>query len=340
MATMQERHSEQAQVPVVPYSGEDYAGSFFGAQNQADAGLTQAGTDLIQTGTNLIQTGKKLTQTGTDLTQAGTKLTKASPDLTQVIKELSKRGPETAETKTEDTEKKKRRTDISGMRSGKLVAIERTSEKRHGSYLWRCRCDCGQETLVESYRIRRQLTKSCGCSRKGQHMAEIAGQKFGLLTALKRTDRKRGSNYLWECRCECGSTVYVTANSLISGNTKSCGCTRKKNIREMHEKKGIITDHLTLVEGTCIEKIENQSLRRDNSSGCIGVHARGNRWVASIGFKKKNYYLGIYSRLEDAVRARKDAEERLYGEFLKWYYENHPVANNPEGADKALLKKD
>ena len=29
-----------------------------------------------------------------------------------------------------------------------------------------------------------------------------------------------------------------------------------------------------------------------------------------------------------------------YGEFLKWYYENHPVANNPEGADKALLKKD
>ena len=101
--------------------------------------------------------------------------------------------------------------------------------------------------------------------------------------------------------------------------------------------------------GITVEEVLNRELSRllkedihvlGVSRTDSGVHARGNRWVASIGFKKKNYYLGIYSRLEDAVRARKDAEERIYGEFLKWYYENHPVANNPEGADKALLKKD
>ena len=227
--------------------------------------------------------------------------------------------------------------DITGMRSGKLTVIEKTSEKRHGSYLWRCRCDCGGEILVETYRIRKQLTKSCGCGRKKKHMAEIEGQRFSSLTAVRRTDKKRGSSYLWECRCDCGNTVYVTANSLLSGNTKSCGCIRKNNMKEMHEKKGIITDHITLVDGTCIEKLESQGLRSDNSSGYRGVHARGGRWIASIGFKKKNYYLGIYSRLEDAIQARKDAEDRLYGEFLKWYYENHPGANNLEGAENISL---
>lgn len=272
MAAMQERHTEQAQVSVVPYSDKDYAGSLFGVQKAA------------------------------------------SPVM------------------------KKDRSNISGMRSGKLTAIERTNQKRHGSYLWRCRCDCGRETLVESYRIKRQLTKSCGCSRKGQHMAEIAGQRFGSLTAVRRIDRKRGSNYLWECKCDCGNTVYVTANSLTSGNTKSCGCTRRKKIQEIHEKTGIITDHLTLVDGTCIEKIENQSLRKDNSSGCIGVHARGSRWIASIGFKKKNYYLGIYSRLEDAVHARKEAEDKIYGEFLKWYHENYPDGNHSKKAGNVSLE--
>ena len=299
MAVMQERHTEQAQMSVVPYRDEDYADSFFSLQKQAD-------TDPKQ----------------------------VNPDLMQTIRDLSKRDSEPGKSEKTVTEKKNSQSDISGMRSGRLTAIERTSEKRHGSYLWRCKCDCGGEILVETYRIKKQLTKSCGCGRKQKHMAEIEGKKFSSLTAVKRTEKKRGSSYLWECRCDCGNTVYVTANSLLSGNTKSCGCIRKNNIRQMHEKKGIITDHVTLVEGTCIEKLESQGLRSDNSSGYRGVHPRGSRWIASIGFKKKNYYLGIYSRLEDAVRARKEAEDRLYGEFLKWYYENHPNANNPEGAEE------
>ena len=237
-----------------------------------------------------------------------------------------------ADTKLPETRRQK--DDLTGMRSGKLTVIEKTNIKRHGSYLWRCRCDCGQESYVEGYRIRQQLTKSCGCSRKGKRMVDLSGQKFGQLTAVRRTDRKRGSNYLWECKCDCGNTVYVTVNALTAGNTKSCGCSRRRNIQKIREKMGNVTEHLTLIDGTCVEKIENQSLRRDNSSGCVGVHARGDRWIASIGFKKKNYYLGIYSRFEDAVRARKEAEDRIFGEFLKWYYDNYP-----DNASSAGMKK-
>ena len=58
--------------------------------------------------------------------------------------------------------------DITGMRSGKLVALEPTDVKRRGTYLWRCWCDCGNELLVEAYKIRSQRVKSCGCSRRGK----------------------------------------------------------------------------------------------------------------------------------------------------------------------------
>ena len=41
-------------------------------------------------------------------------------------------------------------------------------------------------------------------------------------------------------------------------------------------------------------------------------------------FKQKCYYLGGYDRIEEAAEARHIAEEKLYGDFLKWYEETHP----------------
>ena len=36
-----------------------------------------------------------------------------------------------------------------------------------------------------------------------------------------------------------------------------------------------------------------------------------------ICFKGRRYYLGSYARFEDAVKARKEAEEALHDEFLR-----------------------
>ncbi|MDO4340732.1 MAG: hypothetical protein Q4C91_22055, partial [Eubacteriales bacterium] len=42
-----------------------------------------------------------------------------------------------------------------------------------------------------------------------------------------------------------------------------------------------------------------------------------------IMFKGRCYYLGGYSQIEEAAKARRQAEERIYGEFLEWYYSTH-----------------
>lgn len=61
-----------------------------------------------------------------------------------------------------------------------------------------------------------------------EHLIDLTGQCFGRLTVVRKTDQKdthRGT--VWECRCSCGSIVLVSRNALVSGHTKSCGCSRK-----------------------------------------------------------------------------------------------------------------
>ncbi len=63
----------------------------------------------------------------------------------------------------------------------------------------------------------------------GISQKDIAGKKFGEWTAIRYAERV-GSNYFWLCRCSCGSEKNVKKSSLISGKTKSCGCSMAKSI--------------------------------------------------------------------------------------------------------------
>ena len=53
--------------------------------------------------------------------------------------------------------------DISGMRFGKLEAIERVGSDKHRHSTWLCKCDCGNEIVVRSDSLIRGLQVSCGC---------------------------------------------------------------------------------------------------------------------------------------------------------------------------------
>ena len=93
----------------------------------------------------------------------------------------------------------------------------------------------------------------------------------------------------------------------------------------------VIVDNMRFVDGTSVTKLEKASdhLFSTNTSGYNGVYwsRKNQKWVAQIGFKGKIYYLGSYDRIEDAVEARKKAENRVYGEFLEQYYETHHPEN-------------
>jgi hypothetical protein len=56
---------------------------------------------------------------------------------------------------------------------------------------------------------------------KGHDVHHFEGQKFGMLTVLRR-----GADAKWMCRCDCGKVTFVITSNLRRGNTKSCGCVR------------------------------------------------------------------------------------------------------------------
>ena len=85
---------------------------------------------------------------------------------------------------------------------------------------------------MEPYKIRNRVTRSCGCDRRGHGVKNLEGQKFGSLTAIYRKAEKRGSCYLWHCRCDCGKEIDVASNALLSGKTKSCGCAKVNGLRQ------------------------------------------------------------------------------------------------------------
>lgn len=52
----------------------------------------------------------------------------------------------------------------------------------------------------------------------------LVGNKYGCLTVLSETDRRKCNSVVWKCICECGNICYVTSVDLLHSRVKSCGC--------------------------------------------------------------------------------------------------------------------
>lgn len=211
--------------------------------------------------------------------------------------------------------------DLCGRRFGKLVVLqkaERPQQGKRGAACWLCRCDCGNETVVLGSNLRSGHTTSCGCKKT----RDLTGQHIGRLTVVGRSDRymSRGKRQvrLWECRCDCGNLTYKATDTLTSGAENSCAeCAARHNAALARENAGY-------VDGTQLAKIQDMTPSAANTSGCRGVSFDRSKglWEAIIIFRRKRKRLGYFKNYEDAVAARKQAENTVFGEFLDQYQES------------------
>jgi hypothetical protein len=68
---------------------------------------------------------------------------------------------------------------------------------------------------------------------------------------------------------------------------------------------------------TYAENCFNKRMNRRNTSGQTGVTRRRNKWSAFIHVRDQTIRLGIFVQFEDAVKARKLAEIKYFGEFAR-----------------------
>lgn len=53
--------------------------------------------------------------------------------------------------------------DLTGKKVGKLFVLNGTKREGKSQMYWKCLCDCGKQSEVDSWSLRKGRTKSCGC---------------------------------------------------------------------------------------------------------------------------------------------------------------------------------
>lgn len=58
------------------------------------------------------------------------------------------------------------------------------------------------------------------------------GERYGMLTAIRKYDVTDYGSPRWVFRCDCGTEFVAHVNNVLSGNTRSCGCIRNALARD------------------------------------------------------------------------------------------------------------
>lgn len=85
------------------------------------------------------------------------------------------------------------RKDISGLRFGRLTAIEPVG-KKEGSILWLCRCDCGNTINVTVSQLQSGDRKSCGCLERESRQVVMKSKHFDHTNIAKIASSKPYAN--------------------------------------------------------------------------------------------------------------------------------------------------
>lgn len=198
---------------------------------------------------------------------------------------------------------------------------------------YNCRClKCGMDTVLNGHVIYEFSATGCGECKKAASMnkkaLEYIGHRFGRLVVkeyagLKVNGGKRNYRYpSMVCKCDCGNIAEYPLRRLLEGGAKACEKCREKNLdlgRQFVKE--------TAVDGTVpIALSSKRKVNKNSTTGARGVSymERQGKYRAYINFQRRQYYLGSFNKIEDAIEARKIAEKKIYGDFFKWYQEAHP----------------
>lgn len=240
--------------------------------------------------------------------------------------------------------------DLTGRKFERLTVLEMAGKDKHGRILWNVICDCdinNKPFSVLGQSLREGNTKSCGClqkeistinglNKKEYNNYDLNGEYgIGYCSNLNLDntnefyfdldDYNKIKNYCW-CFNKQGHVI-----TRLSGS-KNKIIKMSRLIMDINNPK-IKVDHIKhkrydnrksqLRIATNQQNGMNQQLKSTNTSGVPGVYwdSDRNKWAANITYQYKTIHLGRFDedKFEDAVKARKAAEEKYFGE---WSYDN------------------
>ena len=231
--------------------------------------------------------------------------------------------------------------DITDMRFGRLIVKRKTNIKSerasdNGTYLWECNCECGNTCYYSRYSlITPNGTKSCGClyndtrglSAKKYNTYDLDNYDFGIgycdngtYFFFDKEDYDKIKNYSWWY-----DGRYVIAHSLKDDKYSTDIIRMHRVVMDIPDREDIEVDHKNLIRYDCrkinlrkattSENSRNKDFSYLSPTGVVGVKKENSKWLASIKINKEILRLGLFENFDDAVKARKEAEIKLFGEF-------------------------
>lgn len=201
-----------------------------------------------------------------------------------------------------------------------------TKKNNQNAYIFKC-YKCGKEcekTHAEFFKnpiCPKCLKEKNKAEKIEKANKEFAGKEINGIKILRVFGREKSGDILVIAVCPICKNEFETRLERIKSGLKYC---KKCNLENLNYGHMMIDD--ASVEGTNVLCIHpEREINKNNTTGHKGVsRSRGGRYRAYIFFKRKQYHLGNYSRLEDAVAAREMAEKEIYGNFLEWYKTTYP----------------
>lgn len=130
---------------------------------------------------------------------------------------------------------------------------------------------------------------------------------------VHRTKNKKGGSINYYALCNSLEPKILLHRFLLDPS--------KKNSVDHADRNTFNNRKINLRECTIAENTRNSKKRINNTSGITGVFwydYRGcQKWNAVIRVDKKLINLGYYDDVEDAIKARQDAEIKYFGEFKR-----------------------
>jgi phosphotransferase system IIB component len=229
--------------------------------------------------------------------------------------------------------------DLTGQKFDRLTVIKRgedyitPSGKRNIRWLCKCACD-GKEVLVLGSSLKKGNTRSCGClmiekvteickARKKYNIYDLSGE-YGIGYTTNNEafyfdleDYDLIKDYCWSL--DKHEYLIACANinrEMIKMHRLVMNCPDDMDVDHIyHDNFDNRKTQLRMV--TKSQNQMNRKLNINNTSGVKGVYwdSKNQKWQAQINIDNKRIHLGRFNDINDAINARKQAEEKYFGEY-------------------------
>lgn len=221
--------------------------------------------------------------------------------------------------------------DLTGQQFSRLTVLKDVGRSKSGDVLWECECSCSEHNhiVTTSSNLQRLHTQSCGCYAKEQtSKAHKKETKFDIVGDIAIGYTSKNEQFFIDVfnvdKIKENSWWY-TERGYVAGHINGEVVLMHRFLTNCDEH--YVVDHKNHITGdnrlcnlrvcTVSENQYNRAMQENNTSGVIGVcwDIRYQKWRAYITANKKRIELGHFVKFEDAVQARRNAENLYHNEF-------------------------